>query len=125
MPTQLDVENQRFEFGVGWTVAFKYDDTDFHQKDATKLQGMIDGVPHSTKAVDVVGLRRRRGQRGDPAELMPFRGVSRAGLGGGVVRRIPARDAPETVCGEDATATSEILSRATPTKALDSQTEEA
>jgi hypothetical protein len=56
MPTQLDVENQRFEFGDGWTVAFKYDDTDFHQKEATKLQGMIDGVPHSTKAVDVVGL---------------------------------------------------------------------
>ena len=61
MPIQLDVENQRFEFGVGWTVAFKYDDTDFHQKKATKLQGMIDGVPHSTKAVDVVGLHKVSG----------------------------------------------------------------
>ena len=61
MPTQLDVENQRFEFGDGWTVAFKYDDTDFHQKEATKLQGMIDGVPHSTKAVDVVGLHNISG----------------------------------------------------------------
>jgi len=61
MPTQLDVENQRFEFGDEWSIAFKYDDTDFHQKHATKLQGMIDGTPYSTKAVDVVGLHNVSG----------------------------------------------------------------
>lgn len=61
MPTICDVENQRFEFGDGWTVAFKYDDTDFHQKEATKLQGSIDGVYHSTKAVDVIGLHKVSG----------------------------------------------------------------
>lgn len=37
-------------------LSFKYDDTNFYQKQATKLQGMIDGTSHSTKAVDVVGL---------------------------------------------------------------------
>ncbi len=61
MPTPLDVENQHFEFGDRWTTAFKYDDTHFHQKEATKLQGEIDGVPHSTKAVDVIGLHEVSG----------------------------------------------------------------
>jgi hypothetical protein len=61
MPRALEVEKQRFEFGDSWTVAFKYDDTDFHQKEATKLQGLIDGVPHSTKAVDVVGIHEASG----------------------------------------------------------------
>lgn len=56
MPTQLDVENQRFEFGDQWSAAFKYDDTTFYRKEAIRLQGDIDGVPQSTKAVDVVGL---------------------------------------------------------------------
>jgi hypothetical protein len=58
MPTPLEVENQLFEFGDEWSIAFKYDDTNFHQKEATKLQGTIDGVPHSTKAVDVVALHK-------------------------------------------------------------------
>lgn len=61
MPTALDVEKQRFEFGDEWKVAFKYDDTDFYRKEATKLQGEIDGVPHSTKAVDVIGLHEVSG----------------------------------------------------------------
>jgi len=61
MPTQLDVENQRFEFGDEWSIAFKYDDSDFHQKEATKLQGVIDDIPHSTKAVDLVGLHEVSG----------------------------------------------------------------
>ena len=61
MPTPLDVEKQCFEFGDRWTVAFKYDDTGFHQKGATKLQGVIDGISHSTKAVDVVGLHEVSG----------------------------------------------------------------
>ena len=61
MPRPLDVEKQRFTFGDSWTIAFKYDDTDFHQKEATKLQGLIDSVPHSTKAVDVVGLHEASG----------------------------------------------------------------
>ena len=61
MPTPLDVENQRFEFGERWTIAFKYDDTNFHQKEAAKLQGVIDDEPHSTKAVDVVGLHKVAG----------------------------------------------------------------
>ncbi len=39
MPKSLDVEMQRFVFGDRWTVAFKYDDSLFHQKEATKLQG--------------------------------------------------------------------------------------
>ncbi len=37
-------------------IAFKYDDADFYRKEATRLQGDIGGVPHSTKAVDVVAL---------------------------------------------------------------------
>lgn len=61
MPTPLKVEKQLFEFGDQWFITFKYDDTDFHQKEATKLQGVIDGVPHSTKAVDVVGLHNVSG----------------------------------------------------------------
>ncbi|MEQ1749797.1 MAG: hypothetical protein ABL974_10270 [Prosthecobacter sp.] len=56
MPTPLDVENQRFEFGDQWSAAFKYDDTTFYRKEAIRLQGDIAGVPQSTKAVDVVGL---------------------------------------------------------------------
>jgi hypothetical protein len=55
MPTHLDVENQRFQFTDRWTIAFKYDDTNFHKREATRLQGEIDGVPHSTKAVDLIG----------------------------------------------------------------------
>ncbi|MFA5204569.1 MAG: hypothetical protein WC708_09230 [Lentisphaeria bacterium] len=61
MPTSLDIEKQRFAFGDQWLVAFKYDDTDFHQKEAIKLQGRIDDIPHSTKAVDVIGLHRVSG----------------------------------------------------------------
>jgi hypothetical protein len=61
MPIPLKVENQLFEFGDEWSIAFKYDDSDFHQKEAAKLQGMIDGTPHSTKAVDVVGLHNVSG----------------------------------------------------------------
>lgn len=61
MPTQLNVEDQRFEFGDEWSIAFKYDDTNFHQKEAVKLQGTIDKVVHSTKAVDVIGLHQVSG----------------------------------------------------------------
>lgn len=61
MPTPLKVENQLFEFGDQWSIAFKYDDTDFHQKGATKLQGSVGGIPHSTKAVDVVGYHNGSG----------------------------------------------------------------
>ena len=61
MPKQLDVENQRFEFGDQWSTAFKYDDTPFYRKEAIRLQGDIDGVPQSTKAVDVVGLHGASG----------------------------------------------------------------
>ncbi len=61
MPTLLDVERQRFEFGDRWAVAFKYDDADFYRKDAIKLQGQIDGISHSTKAVDVIGLHEVSG----------------------------------------------------------------
>jgi hypothetical protein len=63
MPTPLDVENQRFEFGDQWSAAFKYDDTTFYRKEAIRLQGDVDGVPQSTKAVDVVGLH-------DPSGLL-------------------------------------------------------
>ncbi|MCP5518981.1 MAG: hypothetical protein H7A45_17195 [Verrucomicrobiales bacterium] len=61
MPTQLDVENQCFEFGDEWTIAFKYDDTDFYRREATKLQGVIHPIPHSTKAVDLIGVHRVSG----------------------------------------------------------------
>lgn len=61
MPTHLDVENQRFEFGDEWSIAFKYDDTGFHQKEASKLQGFIDDVSHSTKAIDLIGLHQVSG----------------------------------------------------------------
>ena len=61
MPTHLDVENQRFEFGDQWSVSFKYDDTTFYRKEAIRLQAEIDGVPQSTKAVDVVGLHDTSG----------------------------------------------------------------
>lgn len=61
MPTPLDVENQHFEFGDQWSVAFKYDDTTFYRKEAIRLQGDIDGVPQSAKAVDVVALHDASG----------------------------------------------------------------
>jgi hypothetical protein len=61
MATICDVENQRFDFGDEWAVVFKYDDTDFHQKRAVKLQGLISDVPHSTKAVDLIGLHQSSG----------------------------------------------------------------
>lgn len=61
MPTPLDVENQRFEFGDQWSAAFKYDDTTFYRKEAIRLQGDVDGVSQSTKAVDVVGLHEQSG----------------------------------------------------------------
>lgn len=61
MATILDVEKQCFEFGDRWTVAFKYDDSEFYRKEAIKLQGDIEGVPQSAKAVDVVGLHEPRG----------------------------------------------------------------
>lgn len=61
MPTPLDVENQRFEFGDQWSAAFKYDDTSFYRKEAIRLQGDIGGVPQSAKAVDVVGLHDASG----------------------------------------------------------------
>ena len=61
MPTRLEVENQRFEFGDPWTVAFKYDDTTFYRREASRLQGEIEDVPHSAKAVDVVAIREPGG----------------------------------------------------------------
>ena len=61
MTRPLDVENQRFEFGDQWSAAFKYDDTTFYRKEAIRLQGDIDGVPQSTKAVDVVVLHNPSG----------------------------------------------------------------
>lgn len=61
MPTPLDVENQRFVFGDRWTVAFKYDDIEFYRKEAIKLQGEVDGLAQSAKAVDVVGLHQHTG----------------------------------------------------------------
>lgn len=57
----LDIENQRFDFGDGWTFAFKYDDTDFYRDEAEPFQGTIDGTPHSTKAVDAVALHAGAG----------------------------------------------------------------
>ncbi len=61
MPIPLDVEKQHFEFSAPWTVAIKYDDTVFFRKEAIKLQGQIDGVSHSTRAVDVIGLHKNSG----------------------------------------------------------------
>jgi hypothetical protein len=61
MATPCDVENQRFLFGDQWTVVFKYDDTDFYQMEAIKLQGVIGDVAHSTKAVDVIALHQTSG----------------------------------------------------------------
>ncbi|HEY2343094.1 MAG TPA: hypothetical protein VGH90_08710, partial [Chthoniobacteraceae bacterium] len=56
MPKVLDIERQRFEFGDRWIVAFKYDDSVFYRKEAAALQGSIDAIPQSAKAVDVIGL---------------------------------------------------------------------
>jgi hypothetical protein len=42
-------------------VAFKYDDSRFYRKEAVSLQGEIEGVPHSTKSVDLVELHYRTG----------------------------------------------------------------
>lgn len=61
MPTTLDVEKQRFEFGDSWKIAFKYDDTAFYRKDATKLQGQVDGKPVSTRAVDILAFHEPNG----------------------------------------------------------------
>lgn len=59
--TVLDVESQRFTFDDRWQCVLKYDDTVFYRREATKLQGEIDGAPHSTKAVDLVGLDQTGG----------------------------------------------------------------
>ncbi len=61
MPTPLDVEKQRFEFGESWTVAFKYDDTKFYREGMERLKGDIEGVTQSTRAMDVVALHDSAG----------------------------------------------------------------
>lgn len=61
MPTPLDVEKQRFNFGDAWTIAFKYDDSNFYRNRASKLQGDVDGIPVSAKAVDVVAMHHANG----------------------------------------------------------------
>lgn len=73
MPTSLDVEKQRFVFGNSWTVAFKYDDSDFYRKGPERLKGElrerseVNGVavekvvPQSTRAVDVMAYREDSG----------------------------------------------------------------
>lgn len=61
MSITLTVEKQRFEFGAGWSFAFKYDETGFYRESASKLQGDIDEKPHSTKAVDLVCFHETMG----------------------------------------------------------------
>lgn len=69
MPTQLDVEKQRFEFGDNWTVALKYDDSRFYRGGPERLKGELEErsnnesktVPQATRAVDVIGLHQQDG----------------------------------------------------------------
>lgn len=69
MPTPLDVEKQRFEFGDSWIVAFKYDDSQFYRGGPERLKGELEErsnneskiVPQATRAVDVVGLHEKDG----------------------------------------------------------------
>lgn len=61
MPTPLKVENQKFEFGDRWTVAFKYDETDFYNKEAKQLGGKVKGGTPSARAVDLIGLHEVTG----------------------------------------------------------------
>ncbi len=64
MPTPIEVEDQRFLFGDRWTVAFKYDDTDFYRKGPERLKGeltertgdQLKVIPQGTKGVDVIAL---------------------------------------------------------------------
>ncbi|MCW0219462.1 MAG: hypothetical protein OJI67_14145 [Prosthecobacter sp.] len=59
--TLIEVEKQCFEFGEPWYVAFKYDETAYYRKKAMKLQGIVEGVPQSAKAVDVIGVHELTG----------------------------------------------------------------
>ena len=63
MPTVLDVEKQQFEFGDSWTVAFKYDDSNYYRRKRgpQALQGVIEGKSQSTRAMDVVAFHSEAG----------------------------------------------------------------
>jgi len=113
MPTQLDVEKQRFVFGESWTVAFKYDDTTFYRKEAIKLQGEIDGVPQSAKAVDLVGLHQDHGLL--LLEVKDFRGhriENKARLGDDLATEVAAkaRDSVAALVGASRKAVNEFPS---------------
>jgi len=73
MPTSLKIEKQRFHFADGWFV-FRYDETNFYQKKVKSLQRVIDGIPHGTKAVDVVGLHQHSSRDLLLLEAKDFRG---------------------------------------------------
>lgn len=61
MSTLLDIEKQQFVFGDQWIKPFKYDDTDFYRREVNPLQGKIDDISQSSKAVDIVGLHQAIG----------------------------------------------------------------
>lgn len=115
MPTLLDIENQRFEFDDRWVTAFKYDDTAFYRKKAIQLQGEIGGIPHSTKAVDVVGLHDQIGLL--LLEAKDFRGhriANKPRLNGEVAVEVAVkvRDTIAALVGASRAATNEFSSNA-------------
>jgi hypothetical protein len=55
----IDVERQQFVFGETWSAVIKYDDHHSYRRGPEKLKGVIDGVPQSTRAVDVVAQDRQ------------------------------------------------------------------
>ena len=61
MPIPLKVEKQLFEFGDRWRSAFKYDGTDFYNKEAKRLGGEVKGKAESARAVDLIGLHEVSG----------------------------------------------------------------
>jgi hypothetical protein len=91
MPTPLKVEDQLFEFGDQWTVAFKYDDTTFYRE---SVEHKLD----ETQAVDVIALGTFMLLL---LEAKDFRGYRIANKGKlkGPIADVVARKARDTVAG--------------------------
>jgi hypothetical protein len=113
MPTNLEIEHQCFQFGGRWTIAFKYDDTNFYQKEAERLKGEIDDLVHSTKAVDVIGLHEISGLLF--LEAKDFRGnriANKSRLGGEVAIEVAVkvRDTVAALVGAERKSVTEFAS---------------
>ncbi len=91
MPTPLKVEDQMFEFGDQWTVAFKYDDTTFYRE-------FVEHKLDETQAVDVVALSDSELLLLEAKDFRGHRIANKAKLKGPIAD-VAARKARDTVAG--------------------------